>query len=101
MEQKVVQMLTSHVFFHFKTEKKYITSVLQVLQIVNHGALRRLTRMDIILMENGDIVTAIVKQVMDFFSHLACVFVSLFNPKESGLFGLLNTRGGIYPFWET
>ena len=36
-----------------------------------------------------------------FFFHLGCVFVSLFNPKESGLFGQLNTRGGIYSFCET
>ena len=66
----MVQILTSHVFFHFLTEVYHIASVLTVLQIFNHGALLRLIKMDITLMRNGEIVKATVKQVILVLFHL-------------------------------
>ena len=63
VEQKMVQMPTRHVFFHFNTVAHHIASVLQRI-IINHGALLRLMLMEITLGENGETVTATVQQVI-------------------------------------
>ena len=63
VEQKMVLMPTSHVFFHLFTMENHITSVLQTIMI-NHGALLRLMLVDTILMEIGETVTATVLVVI-------------------------------------
>ena len=61
-EQKMVQILTSHVFFHLTTVAHQIASVLHRI-ILNHGAQLRLMQMEIMnleYMENGETVTVTV-----------------------------------------
>ena len=61
-EQKMVQILTSHVFFHLTMVGHHIASVLHRI-ILNHGAQLRLMQMEIMnleYMENGETVTVTV-----------------------------------------
>ena len=61
-QQFLVQILTSHVFFHSITSIFHTTNVLQ-RSIINYGALLRLMLMENTL-ENGETVTATVEQVL-------------------------------------
>ena len=61
-EQKMVQILTSHVFFHLTTLAYHIANVLHWI-ILNHGVQLRLMQMEIMnleYMENGETVTVTV-----------------------------------------
>ena len=62
VEQKMVQMPTKRVFFHFNTMDHHTRSVLQRIMI-NLGALLRLMLMETTLKEVGETVTATVEQV--------------------------------------
>ena len=62
VEQKMVLIPTSHVFFHLFTVVNHMTSVLQK-DMINHGALLRLTLVDT-MMEIGETVTATVLVVI-------------------------------------
>ena len=63
VERKMVQLLTSPVFFRLNTVAHHIASVLQ-RSMINHGALLRLMVMEITLRENGKTVTVTVEKVI-------------------------------------
>ena len=69
VERKMVQLLTSHVFFLLNTVAHHIASVLQKTMINNYGALLRLMIMEITLRTNGETVTVTVEKVITVLFH--------------------------------
>ena len=69
VEQKMVQLLTSHVFFLLNTVAQPIASALQKTMINNYGALLRLMLLEITLRTNGETVTVTVEKVITVLFH--------------------------------
>ena len=69
VERKMVQLLTSHVFFRLNTIAYHIANVLQRRIMVNYGALLRLMLMEITSRENGETVTVTVEKVITVLVH--------------------------------
>ena len=66
VERKMVQLLTSHVFFRLNTGAQNIASVLQRATKENYGALLRLMLLEITLRTNGETVIVTVEKVITF-----------------------------------
>ena len=78
VEQKMVQMLTGHVFFRLNTGAHHIASVLQKTTKANYGALLRLMLLEITLRTNGETVTVTVEKVINSFVSLSLCFCLYF-----------------------
>ena len=73
VEQKMVQLLTSHASFHLQSTMEYhIVSVLQ-RAMINSGVLLRLILMDTMWRDNGETVTTTVRKVKSFHLGLGII----------------------------
>ena len=68
VEQKMVQLLTSHAFFHLPSTMEYRIASVPQRAMINFGVLLRSMPTDTMWMGNGETVTATVGKVKS--SHL-------------------------------